>query len=239
MLAIGVVYAPSFARLARASVLSLKEHGVRPGGAGARTGRDGYPGQHVLPNVLAPMIVQTSFSLSTAILTEASLSFLGLGTPPSVPSWGSMLSASRRYVELDPGRPFFRAWRSCCWCSASTCLETDCATSWIRACEPAIDAPGRRPAAQGARPPRAGSVREGAFPGAVALIALDGEVVAHWAVGDAEREPGRRPMQPDTIFDLASLTKPVARCNRGAPAAGGRRVESRRHRRAIHSAVCR
>jgi CubicO group peptidase (beta-lactamase class C family) len=54
------------------------------------------------------------------------------------------------------------------------------------------------------------SVREGAFPGAVALIALDGEVVAHWAVGDAEREPGRRPMQPDTIFDLASLTKPVA-----------------------------
>src|SRR5690242_16314808 len=52
--------------------------------------------------ILSPLIVQISFSLSTAILTEAALSFLGLGTPPSVPSWGSMLSASRRYVELDP-----------------------------------------------------------------------------------------------------------------------------------------
>jgi len=51
--------------------------------------------------------VQISFSLSTAILTEAALSFLGLGTPPSVPSWGSMLSASRRYVELDPWPAIF------------------------------------------------------------------------------------------------------------------------------------
>jgi peptide/nickel transport system permease protein len=63
--------------------------------------------RHVVPNVLAPMIVQISFSLSTAILTEASLSFLGLGTPPSVPSWGSMLSSSRRYVELDPWPAIF------------------------------------------------------------------------------------------------------------------------------------
>src|SRR5207247_2074226 len=56
---------------------------------------------------LGPMIVQTSFSLSTAILTEASLSFLGLGTPPSIPSWGAMLSSSRRYVELDPWPAIF------------------------------------------------------------------------------------------------------------------------------------
>ena len=50
---------------------------------------------------------ELGFSLSTAILTEAALSFLGLGTPPSVPSWGSMLSASRRYVELDPWPAIF------------------------------------------------------------------------------------------------------------------------------------
>jgi peptide/nickel transport system permease protein len=107
MLAIGIVYAPSFARLARASVLSLKEldfvHAARVLGVS----EVGIVWRHVLPNIAAPMIVQTSFALSTAILIEAALSFLGLGTPPSVPSWGSMLSASRRYVELDPWPAIF------------------------------------------------------------------------------------------------------------------------------------
>src|ERR1051326_3935198 len=101
MLAIGIVYAPSFARLARASVLSLKEMDFVQAARVLGGGDLRILGRHVVPNVLAPMIVQISFSLSTAILTEASLSFLGLGTPPSVASWGSMLSASRRYVELD------------------------------------------------------------------------------------------------------------------------------------------
>jgi len=54
------------------------------------------------------------------------------------------------------------------------------------------------------------AVTAGAFPGAVALIAIGGRVVAHWAIGRAQLEPAERPMQPDTIFDLASLTKPVA-----------------------------
>ncbi len=54
------------------------------------------------------------------------------------------------------------------------------------------------------------AVADGAFPGAVALIALDGQVVAHWAIGHAQVEPTQRPMQLDTIFDLASLTKPLA-----------------------------
>jgi peptide/nickel transport system permease protein len=107
MLAIGIVYAPSFARLTRASVLSLKEMEFVQ--AARVLGLDDLRilWQHVLPNVLSPLIVQISFSLSTAILTEAALSFLGLGTPPSVPSWGSMLSASRRYVELDPWPAIF------------------------------------------------------------------------------------------------------------------------------------
>jgi CubicO group peptidase (beta-lactamase class C family) len=54
------------------------------------------------------------------------------------------------------------------------------------------------------------AVADGAFPGAVALIALDGQVVAHWAIGHAQVEPEPRPMHLDTIFDLASLTKPLA-----------------------------
>jgi peptide/nickel transport system permease protein len=107
MLAIGIVYAPSFARLARASVLSLKEMEFVQAARVVGLGELRILARHVVPNVLAPMIVQISFSLSTAILTEASLSFLGLGTPPSVPSWGAMLSSSRRYVELDPWPAIF------------------------------------------------------------------------------------------------------------------------------------
>jgi peptide/nickel transport system permease protein len=107
MLAIGIVYAPSFARLARASVLSLRGMEFVQAARVLGLGEVRILVRHVLPNVVAPMIVQTSFSLSTAILTEASLSFLGLGTPPSVPSWGSMLSSSRRYVELDPWPAIF------------------------------------------------------------------------------------------------------------------------------------
>src|SRR5207248_3126403 len=57
---------------------------------------------HVLPNILAPLIVQTTLSLSGAILTEAALSFLGLGTQPPDPSWGTMLGAGRRYMEGAP-----------------------------------------------------------------------------------------------------------------------------------------
>jgi len=107
MLAIGIVYAPSFARLGRASVLSLKEMEFVQAARVLGLGELAILARHVVPNVLGPMIVQTSFSLSTAILTEASLSFLGLGTPPSIPSWGSMLSSSRRYVELDPWPAIF------------------------------------------------------------------------------------------------------------------------------------
>ena len=107
MLAIGIVYAPAFARLARAGVLALKEMEFVQAARALGLGDVRIMARHVAPNLLAPMTVQISFSLSTAILTEAALSFLGLGTPPSVPSWGSMLSSSRRYVELDPWPAIF------------------------------------------------------------------------------------------------------------------------------------
>jgi peptide/nickel transport system permease protein len=57
---------------------------------------------HILPNAFAPSIVQVSLALSWAMLTEASLSFLGLGTEPPAPSWGLMLSESRKMMELAP-----------------------------------------------------------------------------------------------------------------------------------------
>jgi peptide/nickel transport system permease protein len=57
---------------------------------------------HILPNVTAPLIVQSSLGIAGAILAEAALSFLGLGVQPPTPSWGEMLSAGRGYIEIDP-----------------------------------------------------------------------------------------------------------------------------------------
>jgi peptide/nickel transport system permease protein len=102
MLAIGIVFVPTFARLARGSVLTVV--GLDYVGAARTLGARDWPiiRRHVLPNVAAPLIVQTTLALSGAILTEASLSFLGLGTQPPDPSWGTMLGAGRRYMETAP-----------------------------------------------------------------------------------------------------------------------------------------
>lgn len=63
--------------------------------------------RHVLPNISAPLIVQTSLSLSFAILTESALSFLGLGTQPPTPWWGNMLAESRRFMTTAPWTAVF------------------------------------------------------------------------------------------------------------------------------------
>lgn len=107
MVAIGVVYAPRFARVVRGSVLSLKEKEFIEAAQcmGARAGRIIFV--HILPNASAPIIVQATLALAGAMLVEASLSFLGLGTQPPTPSWGTMLSSSRRYVELAPWASIF------------------------------------------------------------------------------------------------------------------------------------
>ncbi len=106
-IAIGIVYAPSFARLTRASVLSLREQEFVEAARVLGLTDARIVLRHIVPNLMAPLLVQITFSLSTAILTEAALSFLGLGTPPPAPSWGGMLSASRRYVELSPWPAIF------------------------------------------------------------------------------------------------------------------------------------
>jgi peptide/nickel transport system permease protein len=107
ILAIGLVYIPVFSRTARAAVLTVKHQdfveAVRA--LGLTEGR--AFGRHVLPNALAPVVVQATLSLSTAILAEATLSFLGLGNQPPAPSWGGMLSESRAFMEVAPWTAVF------------------------------------------------------------------------------------------------------------------------------------
>jgi len=102
ILAISIVYLPIFARVARGSVLQIKEMEYIEATRSLGAGKVRLVLQHILPNSLTPTIVQASLALSWAILTEASLSFLGLGTMPPAPSWGLMLSDSRKLMELAP-----------------------------------------------------------------------------------------------------------------------------------------
>lgn len=99
MIAIGVVYTPIFARVARASTLSVREESYVRAARGMGARPLGIVVRHVLPNVAAPLIVQTSLSLAFAILSEAALSFLGLGVQPPEPSWGRMLFDARGYLD--------------------------------------------------------------------------------------------------------------------------------------------
>jgi peptide/nickel transport system permease protein len=98
---------PFFARIMRSSVLSEREreYVFAARSIGARDGRIMF--RHVLPNTLPPLLVQLSLAMGFAVLAEASLSFLGLGTQPPDPSWGSMLNDSRAYLREAP---FYGLW---------------------------------------------------------------------------------------------------------------------------------
>ena len=102
ILAIAVVYTPIFARVARGPVLALKEVEYVSAARCIGASHPRILARHILPNTLAPIIVQISLALSWAMLTEAGLSFLGLGTQPPLPSWGGMLSESRKLMEIAP-----------------------------------------------------------------------------------------------------------------------------------------
>lgn len=107
MIAISIVYAPRFTRVARGSVLSVTEEAYVEAARSIGSSSARIMWRHVLPNIMAPLIVLASLYLSIAILTEAGLSFLGLGTQPPDPSWGIMLSTGRQYMELYPGVTVF------------------------------------------------------------------------------------------------------------------------------------
>jgi peptide/nickel transport system permease protein len=102
MIAIGLTVAPIFVRLTRGQVLAVKvEDYVEAARAvGNPPMRIAY--KHILPNILPALIVQATISVATAIIAEASLSFLGLGQQPPAPSWGSMLNTAQRFLTNAP-----------------------------------------------------------------------------------------------------------------------------------------
>jgi peptide/nickel transport system permease protein len=102
MAAIGVVLIPTFARLARAQALAVRnlEFVLAARAMGVTDGL--ILRRHILPNVAGPLLVQTTVAFSGAILAEASLSYLGLGTQPPTPSWGGMLQEARDVLFVGP-----------------------------------------------------------------------------------------------------------------------------------------
>ena len=107
MIAIAIVFSPNFARVARGSVLTVKNE-VYLEAARVVGGRERHIiWRHILPNIMAPLIVLVTLSFSLAILAEAGLSFLGLGTQPPNPAWGLMLSQGRKFMEISPGLAIF------------------------------------------------------------------------------------------------------------------------------------
>jgi peptide/nickel transport system permease protein len=101
-LAIGIVGVPTYARLVRGRVLSVREWGfvqaaTAVGGSDLR-----ILIHHILPNITAPIIVEAPLHIAAATLAEAGLSFLGPGVQPPTPSWGAMLNAGRGYLEIAP-----------------------------------------------------------------------------------------------------------------------------------------
>jgi peptide/nickel transport system permease protein len=101
ILVIGVLYVPRFTRVVHASTLAIREleyvESARALGASAAR----VVGRAILPNIVAPILVQASLAAGHAILLESGLSFLGLGPPPPTPSWGRMVEQSGRFMQLS------------------------------------------------------------------------------------------------------------------------------------------
>jgi peptide/nickel transport system permease protein len=102
MIAIGIVYIPRFARVIRGSVLVEREKEYVEAGKMIGESNVSILFRQILPNCMSPLIVQSTVFIAYAILTEAALSFLGLGIAPPNPSWGSMLNEARSFIESNP-----------------------------------------------------------------------------------------------------------------------------------------
>lgn len=107
IIALSIVYIPNMMRVVRSSTLSIKsieyiEAAVALGASNIR-----ILVVHIFPNVISPMIVQATLIFGYAIIAEATLSFLGLGTPPPAPSWGNILSEARTYIAVAPWMTLF------------------------------------------------------------------------------------------------------------------------------------
>jgi peptide/nickel transport system permease protein/oligopeptide transport system permease protein len=107
MIAIGVSAAPKFIRLARGQVLAVKNEDYVQGARALGASDLRIILRHVLPNIMPPLIVQATITIATAIIAEASLSFLGLGLQPPNPSWGSMLNTAKNFMTQAPWMSIF------------------------------------------------------------------------------------------------------------------------------------
>jgi peptide/nickel transport system permease protein len=105
--ALTVVYTPRMARVVRSIVLSIREMQFVEAAQAQGTSSPRILLRHILPNCLSPLIVQGTFIFAEAVLGEASLSFLGAGTPPYIPSWGNMLGEARAYLRDAPWTMLF------------------------------------------------------------------------------------------------------------------------------------
>jgi peptide/nickel transport system permease protein len=102
MIAIGVAALPTFLRLVRGTALATTTEDYIESARSLGCSRFRIAVRHVLPNIVAPLLIQSSLTAAAAIIAEASLSFLGLGQQPPAPSWGSMLNAAQRYLVQAP-----------------------------------------------------------------------------------------------------------------------------------------
>ncbi len=106
MMAIGFTNIPLYARLTRGQVLAAREFDYVTAARSVGVGGLRIAFRHILPNTFAPIIVSGAIAVSFAILTEAALSFLGVGIPPPAPSWGSMLQIGAQFLEENPIESF-------------------------------------------------------------------------------------------------------------------------------------
>ncbi len=102
MIAIGISATPIFIRLTRAQVLAVKVEDYVEAARALGNPHLRIALRHILPNVVAPLIVQATLAIAAAVIAEASLSFLGLGQQPPAPSWGSMLNTAKNYMDQAP-----------------------------------------------------------------------------------------------------------------------------------------
>jgi len=107
MIAVGLVYWGGFARVVRGQVLSLREWEFVVAARAVGATDLSIMFQHILPNIVAPVIVMSTLMMGDAILIEATLSFVGMGAQPPTPSWGSILADGRTYMTLAPWTMIF------------------------------------------------------------------------------------------------------------------------------------
>ena len=102
MIAIGISATPIFVRLTRAQVINVKVEDYIEAARALGNPPWRIAVRHVLPNAMAPLVVQATLAIASAVIAEASLSFLGLGQQPPAPSWGSMLNTAKNYIDNAP-----------------------------------------------------------------------------------------------------------------------------------------